>query len=388
MIKGLMITPPVIGRIAIGKVVERNGKRLPEKDDEFTITTQVQARGQWVLHPLDEVLRQAVSQPLSGIKQGAKPSLSEGGEGRDRSVQPAFSSQPSPRLGKRSLKEKMGMITDAQHAVGPQVQPSAATATATTPARRKLRSIPLQMLFNDPDLNLRAHYTLFDRSTARPLCVGDGEICKRVTSQGQASLPCPGPDACTFGQDGCKPYGRLNLVIGNSDELGSFVFRTTGFNSIRTLTARLQYFAAVSGGYLAGMPLELKLRGKSTTQSHRSVIYYADLIIRSGLTLKEAIAQAKELAAQRQAAGFDQEALDEAARRGYANGSFEDSTEEAADIVEEFYPESPLPEGLAEPATQVETPYPSPPPVPFTSSQTTRQGVRRQGTHGTYRPYA
>jgi hypothetical protein len=49
MIKGLMITPPVIGRISIGKVVEKNGKRLPEKDDEFTITTQVQQR-QWVLH--------------------------------------------------------------------------------------------------------------------------------------------------------------------------------------------------------------------------------------------------------------------------------------------------------------------------------------------------
>ena len=29
MIKGLAITPPVIGRISIGKVVERNGKRLP-----------------------------------------------------------------------------------------------------------------------------------------------------------------------------------------------------------------------------------------------------------------------------------------------------------------------------------------------------------------------
>ena len=29
MIKGLAITPPVIGRIAIGKVVEKNGKRLP-----------------------------------------------------------------------------------------------------------------------------------------------------------------------------------------------------------------------------------------------------------------------------------------------------------------------------------------------------------------------
>ncbi len=33
MLKGLAITPPVIGRISIGRVVERNGKRLPEMDD-------------------------------------------------------------------------------------------------------------------------------------------------------------------------------------------------------------------------------------------------------------------------------------------------------------------------------------------------------------------
>ncbi|AIJ48487.1 hypothetical protein Cthiooxydans_37910 [Comamonas thiooxydans] len=338
MIKGLMITPPVIGRIAIGKVVERNGKRLPEKDDEFTITTQVQSRGQWILHPLDEALRQATSQPSSGIKEGVKPSLSEGSEEGDSGLQPA-SAQPSPRPGRRSLKEKMGVVTDAEQTAGSKVQP-AATSTATTPTRRKLRSIPVRVLFNEPDLNLRAHYTLFDRSTARPVCVGDGENCKRVTSQGLASMPCPGPDACAFGRDACKPYGRLNLVIGDSDELGSFMFRTTGFNSIRTLTARLQYFAAVSGGHLAGMPLELKLRGKSTTQSHRSAIYYADLVVRSGLTLNEAIAQAQELATQRQTAGFDQQALDEAARVGYANGSFEDSLEEAEVIAEEFFPET------------------------------------------------
>lgn len=195
------------------------------------------------------------------------------------------------------------------------------------------------MLFNEPDLNLRAHYTLFDRTTARPVCVGDGESCKRVTDQGLESLPCPGPDVCSFGQQACKPYGRLNLVIGDSDELGSFVFRTTGFNSIRTLTARLQYFAAVSGGHLACMPLELKLRGKSTTQSHRAAIYYADLVVRSGMSLNEAIAHAKEVAAQRLAAGFDQTALDAAARQGYANGSFEDAPDEMAQIVEEFYPE-------------------------------------------------
>ena len=53
MIKGLAITPPVLGRISIGKVVEKNGKRMPEKDDEFTITTQVQSKGQWVKLPLN-----------------------------------------------------------------------------------------------------------------------------------------------------------------------------------------------------------------------------------------------------------------------------------------------------------------------------------------------
>ena len=57
MIKGLMMTPPVVGRISIGRLVERNGMRLPEKDDEFTITTQVQSRHGWMLHPLDGILR-------------------------------------------------------------------------------------------------------------------------------------------------------------------------------------------------------------------------------------------------------------------------------------------------------------------------------------------
>lgn len=116
MLKGLALTPPVVGRISIGKVVEKNGKRLPEKDDEFTITSQVQGRDGWIHHPLDEQLRK---------DKGAK-----------------------------------------------------------------LRSIPVRLLFDDPDLSLRASYTMFDRSTGRPLCVGNGETCKRATLQGMQSFPC------------------------------------------------------------------------------------------------------------------------------------------------------------------------------------------------------
>lgn len=266
MLKGLALTPPVIGRIAIGKIIVKDGKRLPEKDDEFTVTSQVQNRDGWINHPVDAALRKDAS--------------------------------------------------------------------------AKLRSIPVRLLFDDPDLNLRASYSLFDRATGRPLCVGNGEFCRRATGSGIQTQPCPAPQGCELARGGnCKPYGRLNVRIGDEDELGSFVFRTTGFNSIRTLSTRLKYFHAVSGGLLSTLPLELRLRGKSTTQSHRSAIYYVDLTVRAGMTMSEAITTAKTQSAERSALGFDQAALDEAARQGFADGAFEESEEEGAAVVEEFYPE-------------------------------------------------
>lgn len=267
MLKGLAITPPVVGRISIGRVVERNGKRLPEKDDQFTLTSQVQNRDGWVLHPLDEVLKRE--------------------------------------------------------------------------AGGKLRTLPVRLLFNDPALNLRADYSLFDRDTGRPVCVGNGETCRRVGNEGVEGLPCPGPDTCRFSDGQCKAYARFNVVIGDKqdDTLGSFVLRTTSFNTIRTLAARLQYFSAVSGGRLACMPLELKLRGKSTTMSYRTAIYYVDLVVRSGLDMEQAIEEARELDQRRQASGFDQAALDAAARQGFANGAFEELEEDVPAMVEEFFTE-------------------------------------------------
>ena len=67
MLKGLAITPPVVGRISIGRVVEKNGKRLPEKDDEFTLTSQIQHKDGWITHPLDEALRGSSGAKLRSI---------------------------------------------------------------------------------------------------------------------------------------------------------------------------------------------------------------------------------------------------------------------------------------------------------------------------------
>ncbi|MGO1063796.1 recombination directionality factor [Acinetobacter lwoffii] len=265
MIKGLAITPPILGRISIGRMVEKNGKRLPEKDDQFTITSQIQSKEGWVKHPLDDQLR------------------------------------------------------------------------ANTP-NQKLRSIPVRMIFNDPDLNLRAEYTLFDRQTGRPVCVGNGETCQRLTNQGVEQLPCPSPDLCPLAQGGhCKPYGRLHVNLDDSDEFGTFIFRTTGFNSIRTLAARLSYYHAASNGLLSCLPLQLILRGKSTTQSYRQPVYYVDLTLREGISLNEAIIQAKQIDEQSKQAGFYQEALDFTARKGFGNGRMDVDMEEGLDVIEEFY---------------------------------------------------
>jgi hypothetical protein len=278
MLKGLAITPPILGRISIGKVIEKNGKRLPEKDDQFTITSQVQSKDGWLPHPYDE-----------GIRKG------QGG---------------------------------------------------------KIRSIPIRLLFNDPDLNFRAEYCLFDRNTGRPLCVGNGETCKRQSEEGITSLLCPSPDGCPLAKGGaCKPFGRLNVIIGDDDPLGSFVFRTTGFNSIRTLAARLQYFKAISGDRLSCLPLELRLRGKSTRQSHGTPIYYVDITVRDSMTMEDMLGEAEQIAEIRQAAGFDQGALEDAARLGFSNGTFEESEDEVGAVVDEFFPED-----QTEPSDEASTP--------------------------------
>lgn len=267
MIKGLAITPPILGRISIGKMVEKNGKRVPEKDDQFTLTSQIQNKEGWVKHPLDEQLR------------------------------------------------------------------------AKAP-NQKLRSIPVRMIFNDPELNLRAEYSLFDRQTGRPICVGNGETCQRLTNQGVEQHPCPSPDLCPLAQGGlCKPYGRLYVNLDESDELGTFIFRTTGFNSIRTLAARLSYYHAASNGLLSCLSLQLTLRGKSTTQSYRTPVYYVDLTLREGIHLQEAIQTAKEIDQKSKTVGFNQNALDATARLGLSNAQFEVGSDEGLEIVEEFYVE-------------------------------------------------
>ena len=342
MIKGLMMTPPVVGRISIGRVVERNGKRLPEKDDEFTITTQVQSRNGWVLHPMDGILRRELEDRRlmsTGVKVTELAHLPQ--EFCAPAQAPATLRS---KLAKRATDAKKTEAVEPGGLEGTHANVHEDAPKATS-ARTKLRSIPVRVLFNDPALNLRANYTLFDRITARPICVGDGQTCKRMTAKGIEPMPCEGPDLCALAIDGgCKPFGRFHVRIDHpecqADALSTFVLRTTGINSMRTLLTRMQYLQAVSGGLLSFLPLEIRLRAKSTAMSRRTPIYYVDLGVRDGVTLDAAISQAIDAAEHDRKTGHDQDALEQAARTGYALGLFDELSAEAAEIVQEFYPSS------------------------------------------------
>ena len=264
-VKGITLTPPVIGRITLGHTEMRgtgdSAKARPVKDDHFHITTLVQNKTDrsWGVHPLAKV-------------------VSEGQE--------------------------------------------------------KLRAIPVVIAYNDPNLSLSNHYSAFDMKTGRVLCAGNGITARRATTEGVQSIACPRPEACEHGvRLRCKSMTRAYLQIeGQTDELGVFALRTTSWNSLNHLATRLSQLSGLTGGKTAGMPMLLQMESKTSTQSYREPFQFADLVVRPGMTLLQAIKVAADYQDAMAAAGLSLEGMEDALRAGLANGDFADEIED----IDEF----------------------------------------------------
>lgn len=262
MLKGFAYTAPTVGRIAIGEVVERDGKRLPAKLDHFVVTSNVKRADGWVEHPV-----------MATLKKGGDESE----------------------------------------------------------ANKKLREIPIRLMFSNPELNFRESYEAFE--DGRQLCVSKGASAKRRVDGRIESLDCPGPDVCEFGAvHRCKPFGRLNVQIdGQTDMLSTFIFRTRGFNSVRTLRSKLEYLHSLFGNRLAGLPLKLVIRGK-TEFLYYSGFYLVDIEIRyAGVDgMRQAIQEQKVHRPEELNLNYDK--FEERALQLLQNGAFE----ETEDDVEQF----------------------------------------------------
>lgn len=275
MINGLAVTPVVKGKIRIGEMrVGRNEKRLPQKLDHIVITGQVQRDGEWVEHPAMKKLQEE--------KAKSKP----------------------PKEG----------------------------------AEVKLHSIPVRILFDRVESNLQTQLCCFDR-IGRQLCVSGGQTAKRRTIEGVKDVPCPGPEMCEFGKENrCKQYGRMIVALEDeyeNDPLAGFMVRTTGFNSINALQSKLNQFHGVTGGKMAGMPCELKIRAKSSAGSMYGVFYHFDLEPVGGLI--ESFKVAKAYRKKFEDEGLSREGLEEAVSNGLAQSAFFESQEDGVGIVEEFF---------------------------------------------------
>lgn len=133
----------------------------------------------------------------------------------------------------------------------------------------KIRRIPITLLYDDLSLNFQSRFACYSGRTLS--CSGDGENAnqaivaqdKKIT--GYKTVPCP-CHRSEFGYKAgspCKLTGRLQFLIRGSERIGGVhVFRTTGRNSVVAITSSLALVQRITGGFLAGIPLDLVVSPK------------------------------------------------------------------------------------------------------------------------------
>lgn len=126
-------------------------------------------------------------------------------------------------------------------------------------------NLPVRLLYDDIELNFQTRYTCFKGKTL--WCSGDGETAQRLDANGkrvqvectcERQLPeCPAADKC-------KINGCLSVIIEGIERVGGVhKFRTTSYNSVIGILSSLTLIKRMTGGPLAGLPLEMSLNPKT-----------------------------------------------------------------------------------------------------------------------------
>jgi hypothetical protein len=154
-------------------------------------------------------------------------------------------------------------------------------AQATGQQATAIKSIPVRLLYNDVALNFQCRYACFAGKNL--WCSGDGEAAHRLNQQGQRDVvtcPCGRQDPNYQGQDKCKINGCLSVMIDGVDVVGGvWKLRTTSYNTVVGILSSLALIQRISGGPLAGLPLNLTLHPKTVVAPNGAVqtVYIAGL---------------------------------------------------------------------------------------------------------------
>ena len=157
----------------------------------------------------------------------------------------------------------------------------AVVAAQTGQDKDKVTWIPIKLMFNDPELSVRERYEAFSPD-GRMICAGDGETARRKQGTAIEQVPCAGVDHCAYAKMARCRITRLNvqlnvLLATPTADPPLLSFFAAAANTARTIHAKLTSLAAMLGGHLTGVPLEL-LRQKSSAASYQSIFYYVDIV--------------------------------------------------------------------------------------------------------------
>jgi len=210
----------------------------------------------------------------------------------------------------------------------------------------KPRVIPIRLLYNALDLNFQSRYACY--AGRKLFCSGDGETAIRVVKgdrEGEVvrkivECPCERQDPSYTGPNKCKPCGTLSVLIDGSAGVGGVhKLRTTSYNTVVGITSSLSLINTLTGGHLAGIPLDLVLRSKSSADpitGEQRDFWIVNTEFRGSVEeLQNAAYRVLETNAKY---GLRVSQVEEQARLMLASPD-QELIDDAADIVDEFYPE-------------------------------------------------
>lgn len=115
------------------------------------------------------------------------------------------------------------------------------------------KELEIYLLYNDETLNFTTRYNEYKGGKCQ--CSGDGVKAHILNGD---EIEC-NPEACkVFKEKRCKPNGILSVILTKSPRLGGvYKFRTTSYNSIRSILSSLFFIKSLTGGVLAMIPLKL-----------------------------------------------------------------------------------------------------------------------------------
>lgn len=202
----------------------------------------------------------------------------------------------------------------------------------------KLKTIPVKLMFNTPELNVTSRLEAYNQH-GQLVCAGNGEKARRVVDNAIETVDCVGCDSCKFGiENRCDKFVRLNVLINVEaadypmDGMSGFIVRSRGHNTYKALTGKIERLAKLFKGKLIGIPMVLRLIGKSSKTSKNAPFYYVALDLAQDIIKSAEYAKAARNALAE--ADIDQQAYEEIALEQLSRGVFFDSEEEALELEE------------------------------------------------------